>query len=86
MAAGRALKKHEDGRVYPLGFGAMENVLFLPVFEDIGVQLREADTAGNGIEHVWRTSGVMVFQLVTVLYLTFCHKPAQIKNILVGTN
>ena len=51
VGGGRTLVHHEQGSVGTLGLGAAEDVLILPLFQDVGVQFRETDTAGNGLKH-----------------------------------
>ena len=58
VGGGRALVHHKEGRVGAFRHGAVENRPRFPVFQDFGIQVGEADPAGNDIKHRRQTSAV----------------------------
>ena len=51
VGGGRPFVHHEQGSVGPFVGRTAEHVLLLPVFQNLGVQVGEIDSAGNHVKH-----------------------------------
>jgi len=56
VGRGRALVHHEKRGVWAFGLSAPEDVFFLPLLQDVGVQLGEIDATRYGLKHAERRS------------------------------